>query len=98
MADTVAPTSIGPVLLESAGDAYTDGARINTIIWDGATSQGDRVVLRHRNGGELLWQARTDITNTYLGANFGESGIHAPEGFHVDRLDAGVLLIYLREG
>lgn len=89
---------IGPVVMQVAGDAYSQGARINAVLWDGATSSGDRVVLRHRSTNELLWQARTDATQTYVGANFGESGVHAPNGFYVDTLSAGTVLVYLREG
>lgn len=88
---------IGPVVMEVVNDAYIQPCRINAIIWEGAMSVGDRVVLRHRGTHELLWQARTNDTNTYLGGNLGVTGIHAPNGVYAAVLSAGTVMIYLRE-
>lgn len=89
---------IGPIVFEVAGDSYVDAARINAIIWEASTTAGDRAVLRHRLTHELLWSGRATGSHTYAGGNLGDTGIHAPEGFYVDRLDGtGVLMVYLRE-
>lgn len=88
---------IGPVVLEVAGDAFIQTAQIGAIIWEGQSVAGDRVVLRHRGDNRLLWRARTDSTNTYLGASIGPKGLSAPQGFYVERLDSGALLVYLAE-
>ncbi len=89
---------IGPVEITAAGvsGGYNQPCRIGAIIWDGASTSGDRVVLRHPETLELLWQARTDSTQTYIGVSLPTT-IHAPRGFFADRLDSGVLLVYLRE-
>ena len=89
---------IGPVVMTTVGDAYVQGAQIAAIVWVGATTAGDTVVLRHRgNPNSLLWEGRTDTTNTYLGANIGPNGIHAPNGFTLQQISAGRLLVYLKE-
>lgn len=88
---------IGPVVLRIAGDRYIGGARLGALIWDanGATFvTGDRCVLRHHATGDILWQGTyPDI----LGANFGPSGINVLNGFYLDRIDRGLLMVYLRE-
>jgi len=89
--------NIGPVILQVVGDAYVNSARILAIIWEGATTAGDTVAINDRETGALLWRGRTDTTNTYLGANIGTEGIHAPSGFRLSQMSAGTLYIYLRE-
>ena len=88
---------IGPIVLEVQGDEYIDPARINAIIWEGATTSGDTVELRERESGNILWPGRTSDTQTYLGANLGESGLHAPTGFRLTQISSGRLLVYLKE-
>ena len=88
----------GPVVLSVAGDRYITPARILLVIWEGATTSGDTVTLVDRITGGLLWSGRTDTTQTYLGANFGPEGIHAPNGFTLNTISSGRVLIYLREG
>ena len=89
----------GPVILSVAGDRYLSPARILLVIWEGASSSGDTVSLADRvDTSILLWAARTDTTQTYLGANFGPEGIHAPNGFTLKTISSGRLLVYLREG
>jgi|GEM_PF-4164935 len=88
---------IGPVVLQVAGDKYVAGSRIASILWDGngvLLQSGDRVVLRALNGGELLFQATFPES---IGANLGSAGINAPHGFSVERIDRGLLMVYLRE-
>ena len=89
---------IGPVVMTTVGDAFVEGAQIATIVWTGATTAGDTVALHHRGTPDaLLWEGRTDSTQTYLGANVGPNGIHAPGGFYCKQISAGKLLIYLKE-
>ena len=85
---------VGPVVLEAEGDQYLGGGRIATVLWTGTLANGNKAVLRHVEGGELLWEGEYPaIVGGYLGPN----GIHFENGFHVDTLDAGKLLIYLHE-
>lgn len=89
---------IGPVVLETVGDTYMQSARIQGILWEGATAAGDRVELQCRETGAFLWGGRTADTQTYLGAMVPPEGIHAPFGFTATVLTAGRLAVYLREG
>lgn len=91
---------IGPVIFTVAGDSYLDGSRggrINAIIWEAQSTAGDLAELRDLDNESILWRGRATGSQTYLGANIGESGIHAPYGFYASRLDSGTLMIYLRE-
>ena len=87
---------VGPVILQVAGDAFTSPANISAIVWEGLTTEGDQVVLRHRGNDEELWPGRTDTTQTYLGISFAE-GLKAPNGFYVSRIDSGKLRVYIKE-
>ena len=86
-----------PVVLDAVGDEYTDSARIRMIIWEGATTSADtaEIVCPLTNG--TIWKGRTDATQTYLGAHFGDSGIPAPNGFRLKTLAAGTVTVYLCE-
>ena len=86
----------GPVILQVQGDRYAQGAHIQAIVWDGATTSGDRVVLRHIGTNDVLWQGRANDTQTYLGINWS-NGLSAPHGFYADILMSGNLLVYLME-
>jgi len=88
---------IGPVVMSVSGDQFVEGARILAILWEGATTSGDTVLLSDRVTGAVLWSGRTDSTQTYLGVNFGESGLHCPNGFKLAQISAGRVLVYLRE-
>jgi len=88
---------IGPVVLQTAGDQYVSSARIAGVLWEGATTAGDRAELKCPETQALLWAARTPDTNTFLGAMVPPEGIHAPYGFRVATLSAGRLLVYLKE-
>lgn len=87
----------GPIIFEAQGDEFIDSGCVASIIWEGATTSGDRVEVRKREGGELIWAGRTNTTQTYLGANLGPSGVSCTKGFHAALLMSGRLLIYLRE-
>lgn len=86
-----------PVVMDSVGDHYTDPARIQMIIWEGATNSADVCELVHPDTGERIWKGRTDATQTYLGAHFGTPGVPAPNGFRLALLGAGTVTIYLNE-
>ena len=90
-------SQIGPVVMQTRGDAFVQPAKIGVVLWVGTTVAGNQVILRHRQGGELLWKAITDTTNTYLGAVLSPYGLSAPNGFYVERIDNGQLLVYLGE-
>jgi hypothetical protein len=85
------------VVFTVSGDTFLPAAQIAALLWMGTTTAGDRVILKHRMGHELLWEAITDTTSTYLGAALPQAGMSAPSGFYVERLDSGKLLIYLAE-
>ena len=89
---------LGPVVMSAAGDAFIEGARILTIIWESSTSAGNTCILRARGSNALLWKGRADSDHTYQGANFGPHGIPAPGGFVLAKIDGtGTLMVYLRE-
>ena len=88
----------GPVVMSVQGDAYIQPARILAILWEGATTAGDTVEVRERDSNALLWPGRASDTNTYVGANIGVEGIHAPSGFKLAQISSGRVLVYLREG
>lgn len=91
--------SIGPVVLSVAGDQFIESARVASIVWVGATTAGDTVSLRGRQAtiNVLLWKCRTDATHTYLGISFGAHGLPTPDGFRLEQISAGEVLVYLRE-
>lgn len=88
---------IGPVVLQAANDAFIQAAQISAIIWTGSTTAGDRVVLKHREDHQLLWEAVTDTTNTYMGATLPPAGMSAPKGFYLEQISAGKVLVSLGE-
>ena len=91
--------SFGPIIMSVAGDAFPFPARILLLLWEGATTSGDTVALTSITPPRLtLWACRTDLTQTYLGANFGPEGMHCPDGFRLNQISTGRVLIYLREG
>jgi hypothetical protein len=90
-------TSIGPAILTNVGDSFVDACRISAIVWEGATSSGDTVTLRHRITNEVLWSGRTNTTQTYQGINLGPHGEHAPNGFFLSQISAGRVLVYISQ-
>jgi hypothetical protein len=87
----------GPVLMDTLNDVYTGNCRILAIVWEGATTAGNRVELRDPITNLLFWAGRAVDVHTYAGVNLGPSGIHAPNGFQATTLAAGQVLVYLRE-
>jgi len=88
---------IGPVILTVAGDKFIQGVRIAAIIWEGATTAGDTVLVSDPATGAVIWPGRTDSGHTYLGANFGPKGIHLPNGFQLSQISAGRVCVYLAQ-
>lgn len=90
-----------PVVLEAQGEEYATRARVLAVLWEGATTAGDTAELWSLESDDfaeaLIWAGRAADTNTYLGINFGPNGIRAPGGFYAKVLDAGRLIVYLRE-
>lgn len=89
----------GAIELTAVGDEYDRPCRIVGILWVGATTSGDVVLIKGRGltQNKTLWPGRTDVSNTYLGAIWGPPGIHAPHGFRAAMLDAGTVFVYLAE-
>lgn len=89
--------SFGPIVLQNVGDTFTKPAQILAVVWEGATQAGYTAELRCPKTGRLFWPGRTGDTNTYLGINLGVEGMSAPYGFVAAVLQAGRLVVYLRE-
>ena len=87
----------GPVLMQVAGDVFVLPARIAGVIWEGATTSGDTVLLSDPTTGKILWPGRTNTTQTYLGVSFSQEGLSAPNGFKLVQISSGRLFVYLRE-
>ena len=89
----------GPIVFTAAGQVHPFSCRIIGVLWEGATTAGDRVEIRGRedNLNSLLWACRTDTTNSFLGAIWGVPGVHAPDGFRAAVLASGNVLVYLSE-
>ena len=90
-------SSVGPAILSNVGDQFMDGCRIAAIVWEGGTTSGDTVELRHRITNELLWSGRTNTTQTYQGINLGPYGEHSPNGFYLAQISAGRVLVYIQQ-
>ncbi len=90
---------IGPVVLQVRGDQYTDSCRISSIVWEGATTEGDRIELTDPLTHELLHAIRTPDTHTYIGVTFGTKGLSAPNGFllRTSPSAAQTIQVYLME-
>lgn len=92
-------TGVGPVILTSVDDAFTESAKIEAIVWEGATTAGDTCQVKGRSTTQNVefWKGRTATTHTYLGISFGTKGLSAPDGFRLSQLSAGRVLVYLKE-
>lgn len=90
---------VGPIRLTAIDQEFTEPCRIIGVLWSGSTTAGDTVEIRGRlnSATKILWPARTDTTNTYLGAIWGPPGIHAPDGFRSAVLTSGEVFVYLAE-
>lgn len=99
MIELVKTKPVGAIILSARGDAWDQPCRIIGVLWEGGTTAGDRAVIMGRGPSKMsvIWPARTDTGNTYLGAIWGPPGIHAPDGFRAEVLDAGTLYVYLSE-
>ena len=74
---------------------YLTRTQVTGIVWVGATTASDEVILRARNGSRI-WEGRATGTDTYLGIRFTDDGVLAKDGLKVDALDSGRLYVYLR--
>lgn len=79
----------------AAGTLTLQRAQVTGIVWVGATTASDEVILSARNGARI-WEGRATGTDTYLGIRFADDGVLATDGLVVDALDSGRLYIYLR--
>jgi len=90
--------SIGPIVLRIVGDEFPDGCRLAGVLWEGATTAGDRVELRCPTTGALLCALRSPDTHTLLGLTFPAKGIAAPYGFRLAVAPANqTIQVYLME-
>lgn len=88
--------SKAPVVLQTVGDVFSPPCRIMAIVWTGTTTSGDTVQLRDKLTGELLWEAFTDTTKTYLGINLSDLNVHT-NGFRAAAISAGKVIVYLAQ-
>ncbi len=85
------------MVLSVAGDQFVEAARIMSILWEGATTAGDRATVVDRVTNALLFPFRTDGSHTFLGISFGPHGMPAPNGFKLQQISAGRVCVFLRE-
>ena len=89
----------GPVVMTVAGDEFIQPARILAIIWEGSTNAGDTIeIVQREEADPLIWPARTNGVDTYLGVSFATEGVDAPNGFKLKVHQNGRIAVYLREG
>lgn len=91
--------AVNPVELTTLNQSYDKPCQILAIVWQGATTAGDTVILNYQGGGKTgaIWKGRASSAQTYLGIQFGEAGLIAPGGFIVNQISSGAVLVYLRE-
>ena len=89
-------SSRGPIVFETANDAYISSSHVESFVWVGTTTAGDTAELRTADTNKLIWEGRTDTTNTYQGVSL-QSGVSCPGGFKAPILDGGKLIVYLKE-
>lgn len=89
--------AVGPIVFTAALQQHAQGCVVLACVWEGATASGDQCELRRLGTNAPLWAARTEATQTYLGANFGPAGLLCPQGLTVSLLSAGRLFVYLKE-
>ena len=83
--------------MTAAGDVYTESARVFKAVWVGTTMAADVAELRDPVNDAILWSVQTAATNTYISESFGDRGFHAPNGFKLHSLSAGVVYVYFNE-
>ena len=83
-----------PIVMQSPGDTILGRRRISSLIWVGATSNGDTVQL---NDGDF-WEGRTTLAQTYQGVVWSPYGIPVPDGkLTLTQISNGKVLVYLLE-
>ena len=87
MADVVSFTSIGTL---------NRSVRLAAIVWAGATSAGNTVVLKEPKGNPI-WEGRATGSHTYIGISLPDEGLYMPNGIEVQNIDAGTLFLYFRQ-
>ena len=88
----------GPVVLQNIGDSYRQPARIAMIVWEGATTAGDRIEIRDYVTNDLLAAIRTPDTHTFTGFPAPPKGINAPNGFKLSLSPGSQMIqVYLVE-
>jgi len=89
--------NIGPIRLSVAGDTFIQPCRILEFIWEASSTAGDTAEVTCPQTGIRLWRGRANDVQTYLGANLGYEGVHAPYGFKLNQISSGDVYVYLRE-
>lgn len=87
----------GPVILNTAGDTFAQGARISGVIWEGGGTAGDKAELVDPVTGALLLPMTAFDSNIFQGLSGLSHGIAAPNGFKAGVLANGRLVVYIRE-
>lgn len=84
------------VELSEAGAQYLERAEIVAIVWVGASSAGDSIILKEVGGGRL-WEGKASSTFTYQGIQFPESDpLLAPGGVEFESYSSGTVYLYLK--
>ena len=83
-------------VLTTAGQRVNRIVDITAIIWVGATTAADSVVLKEI-GGDRIWEGRATGDNTYQGIRFDPDGLHVNAGIEVESISSARLYVYFRE-
>jgi hypothetical protein len=82
--------------LTAAGQSIDRPFNLIAIIWTGATSAGNTVILKEV-GGDYVWEGRASGAHTYIGVTLPEDGVRLRNGLEVESIDAGSVYLYFQE-
>ena len=88
--------SHAPFILQTVGDNFNQECRIMSIIWTGATTDGDTAELRDFKTMEVIWGASTSSSQTYKGIVYPKPHVGCG-GFFVSVLAAGKLIVQIAQ-
>lgn len=87
-----------PIILRSAGDEYTEPCRIASVIWEGSGSAGNTVEITNReNPRRILWRGRAGVAQHYVTHIFNPKGLNDSDGFRLQQISSGLVMVYLVE-
>jgi len=80
----------------AVGDTYAHGGRISVIKWIGAGDTAQTATLVDPTTSSILWIGESTVANPNIKEDFPR-GLHAPNGFRLSQISAGVVYVYLDE-